>query len=120
MSAETRERMSRASRDQAGSKHHNWKGGRHFGRGYALVWVGREHAMADHRGYVRVHRLVMAARIGRMLRTGEVVHHVNEGRADNRANNLWLFPDRGAHIAWHEMLKRGGDLRVSMAAVRVT
>lgn len=40
--------------------------------------------------YVYEHRLIMEIKIGRLLNPGEVVHHINENKMDNRIGNLEL------------------------------
>lgn len=50
-----------------------------------------DHPMADKRGYVREHVFVMCQSIGRPLKNGEVVHHKNEIKDDNRIENLELL-----------------------------
>jgi hypothetical protein len=59
------------------------------------------HPFADHQGYVREHRLVMEARLGRYLTPQEVVHHINGDKTDNRDENLMLFPSQAAHLKFH-------------------
>lgn len=54
--------------------------------------------MADERGYVGEHRLVMSELLGRMLDETEHVHHRNENRSDNRPENLVILsPSEHAH-----------------------
>lgn len=56
------------------------------GFGYILI------RMPDHpnavRGFVREHRYVMEQKLGRLLQSAEVVHHINNNPADNRPENL--------------------------------
>jgi hypothetical protein len=59
-----------------------------------------EHPMATKQGYVAEHRLVMEQAIGRYLEAGEVVHHINHDRGDNRIENLRLMSD-SEHRAMH-------------------
>lgn len=83
----------------SGKKHPNWKGGKtHDKSGYILVHCP-DHPRANRCGYVREHRLVAEQMIGRHLEKGEVVHHINEDRSDNRPENLQVFRTNADHLA---------------------
>lgn len=87
---------------------HNWKGGRTVDpRGYVLIYVGKDHHLADVRGYAYEHRLVAEKKIGRRLRKGEEVHH-KKGRSDNNPSDIEVAPSRAAHRALH---RKRTDLR---------
>jgi len=84
----------------AGENNPAWKGGRYIepGKGYVLVRAPR-HQRARQNGYVLEHILVMEKRLGRSLRDGEVVHHLNGNPADNHPENLALHSSNGEHLA---------------------
>ena len=89
-----------------GAKNPCWRGGRKkAGSGYVTV-LSPSHPLADKRGYVPEHRLVMERHIGRTLLRSEVVHHINGINDDNRIENLMLFSNNGQHTAHHNAIKR--------------
>lgn len=51
---------------------------------------------------VREHRHVMEQHLGRKLRKDELVHHINEDRADNRLENLQVV-SRSEHTKIHRL-----------------
>ena len=53
----------------------------------------------------RAHRLVIENKIGRRLKTDEVVHHINENKSDNRIENLELMT-REEHTSHHSNLRK--------------
>ena len=71
------------------------------------------HPFSGKQGYIAEHRLVMEKSIGRFLERGEVVHHINHDKKDNRIENLELFSSPGQHTkhAHPEVGKKGGMIR---------
>lgn len=57
----------------------------------ASISGGYVHLLSDAGARRAAHTFVMEAMIGRRLRAGENVHHVNGNRADNRPGNLELW-----------------------------
>lgn len=69
----------------------NNKGGRILDKfGYIQVWKP-DHPNCKTAGYIHEHRFVMSEHLGRPLKKGENVHHVNGNRSDNRIENLELW-----------------------------
>ncbi len=66
----------------------------------------------DRKGYKRysdsgksVHRHVAERKLGRKLRKGEVVHHKNRDKNDNRRSNLRVFKSQKQHHQTHKRAK---------------
>lgn len=78
----------------------NWRGGRIVDQdGYVLVYcVGHPAARKYLPNHVLEHRLVMETHLGRLLLPGEVVHHKNKAKQDNRLENLEVFDSNGKHL----------------------
>ncbi len=51
------------------------------------------------------HRVVMERMIGRRLRKGEVVHHIDENKKNNHPSNLVLFKSQAEHARHHQSIK---------------
>ena len=95
------ESIAKMCRQQSLEGNARWKGGEFITElGYVLV-KDRAHPFRKKNNYVHKHRLVMEKHLGRFLEPAEVVHHINHDCGDNRIENLMLFPNGRAHLAFH-------------------
>lgn len=83
---ESKEKMRKANSRE---NHPQWKGGRLIRAGYVRI-------LNDEGNYVLEHRLVAEKALGRELKKGEMVHHINGDKTDNRNCNL-LICDQAYH-----------------------
>lgn len=95
--------------EHIGKNHLGWKGGRIRDKksGYIRTYCP-DHPKAI-KGYVREHVLVMEKYLGRYLKSGEVVHHINGIGDDNRIENLMLFPSNRDHLHYHKELNKNAN-----------
>lgn len=99
--------------DQTGENHPSWKGGTTLDRsGYLLRRVAvdgpygyliralqkRGRAGTDSQGYAPEHRIVMHDALGRRLKRGEVVDHIDGDKTNNARENLRVFRSNGDHL----------------------
>ncbi|MEB1809042.1 MAG: HNH endonuclease [Bacillaceae bacterium] len=57
------------------------------------------------------HRWVAELKLGRKLKPGEVVHHIDLDKRNNNPSNLMVFPSHKEHLEWHKKhdARYGGD-----------
>ena len=93
--------------ETTGIKNPNWRGGRVIAsNGYVLIRVGKNHHLADVRGYAYEHRLVAEKKIGRSLLAGEHVHHIDGDTQNNLPSNLEVLT-AAEHRLEHRTEDRG-------------
>lgn len=85
-----------------GSDHPNWRGGSSIDKwGYRLLYTPLRHKAHP---YSYEHVLVAEEKIGRRLKQGEHVHHLNGQKLDNRPENL-LVCTASEHRKLHRQLE---------------
>jgi len=93
------------------------------------VYIDEKHplfCMAHHcaQGWaILEHRLVMAQILGRLLKVGEVVHHLDGDNTNNKPENLILLPSQALHSSYTllqiEVKKLHKSLREAMNRITV-
>lgn len=77
--------------DHTKDRNHRWSGGVwNCPNGYRYILLPN-HPRANRDGYVREHIVIMETFLNRSLIDGEIVHHINGKRDDNRIENLQIL-----------------------------
>jgi hypothetical protein len=92
----------RTRKEFVGSLASHWKGGTTRGSvgGKYIMRHVPDHPYATKHGYVMEHRLIMEKKLGRYLKSKEIVHHINGDPKDNRPENLEAV-SRSKHVHDH-------------------
>ena len=48
------------------------------------------------------HRIVAEQKLGRPLKPGEVVHHIDGNKRNNNPENIMVFASQALHAKWHK------------------
>jgi len=84
------------------SESNKWKNGKFKTySGYIIIHYPN-HPFCNVQGYVFEHRLIMEKKLGRYLKSKEIVHHINGIKEDNRIENLMLFKNNSEHTIYHK------------------
>ena len=54
---------------------------------------------------IHEHRIIAERKLGRKLQQGEVVHHIDGNKRNNRPENLQVFSSQAEHAKWHAAQK---------------
>jgi len=88
-----------------GEKHPRWNKKTTISEhGYLKVNVGVNHPLADSIGYTYLHLLVWCASGKEKPKKGNIIHHINGSKFDNRIENLQLLSN-SQHGKLHNKLK---------------
>jgi hypothetical protein len=79
----------------------NHDGDKSISKGYSFTYLP-DHPRASHRnGVVGTYVLVAERTIGRYLKKGEIVHHIDFDKSNDDPTNLFICKDTSTHIQLH-------------------
>ncbi len=83
--------------------------------GYIEIY-NPNHPNANTRGIVYEHQLVAEKKLGRFLNKGEVVHHIDFNKSNNRADNLIVLTS-SEHTKLHGLMRGGKSFNEAIKEV---
>lgn len=88
------------------SSQYRWKpGSRVCSTGHVKVRVGKGHPLADPNGWAYEHLVVWVSAGNPRTASGQILHHINEDKTDNRIENLMVL-SRADHNRLHNDLRK--------------
>lgn len=94
------------------SQHPRWKAGSQVAsNGYLKVRVGKGHPLSDPNGYAYEHLVVWCAAGRKRPERGEILHHKNGDKTDNRLENLELLT-KEQHAKEHHLMIPDNAVRI--------
>jgi hypothetical protein len=95
--------------NQRGKNHASWNGGRYISNdGYVMLYCpSSSSSKSKWNSYKKEHILVVTNFLGRKLAKGEIVHHIDGIKINNKIENLFLTNHKGHRIA-HASLQQIG------------
>lgn len=95
----------------------NYKGWTTHSEGYIQITV-KGHPKADKHGRVKRSVLAAEAILKRHLAKDEIIHHINTNRADDRPENLYLFPNQVEHMRYHGNYRYNNCEEIKISNIR--
>jgi len=89
----------------SGNKSSSWSGGRWISSdGYWMVYLGNHNKKNKWKNYRKEHLIIAEEKLGRKLRKGEVVHHIDCDKLNNSPDNLDILNNEKEHRVSHKSL----------------
>jgi hypothetical protein len=85
-----------------GRKGDRYRGGKYDDHDYECVYMP-QHPFTPKNNYVRIHRLVVEAHIGRYLTPKENIHHIDGNKRNNDISNLQIVSNSEHQKITHEV-----------------
>ena len=76
--------------------------------GYVKIYKPKHKYSPTKKGWILEHRYIVEKFLKRQLKSGEVVHHINEDKQDNKIENLMLFKNNKEHTKFHTKIRQFG------------